>query len=158
MATAQLSSEMRQPEPCLALCARVRASSETISFGIGFVMSCACSFLDFVARRKLGFVFREKGHFFDAPKLPLPGDVRREEGSLFAVAAFRRGAKKPARWFWGQRAGVSFDCDYLEGLLKNAPACQHAAATTGAAVSSVTTSAGALDHARMLPNVVFPVK
>jgi hypothetical protein len=30
------------------------------------------------------FASREKRHFVDSPKLPLPGDVRREEGSLFA--------------------------------------------------------------------------
>jgi len=31
----------------------------------------------------LDFLKPEKRHFADAPKLPLLGDVRREEGSLF---------------------------------------------------------------------------
>src|SRR5579863_10429336 len=44
-ATAQVSSEMRQPDFCMALCARVRASSETISGSAIGVMFALLPFL-----------------------------------------------------------------------------------------------------------------
>jgi hypothetical protein len=64
--------------------------------------------------------------------------------------------KKPARWFWGQRAGVSFDCDYLRGYLEPHP---HA----GTLPRQQAQQQGRQAQVRwimpgMLPNLVFPVK
>jgi len=55
----------------------------------------------------------------------------------------------------GPASGVSFDCDYLRGYFKNAPARQHA--TTGVATADEKAQVRLIMRS-MLPNAVFAVK